>query len=161
MGKTVEKIRRHPIDRLERQPQGMLMGLSLALACLIGTIDFVVRQDIALSIFYLAPIAIAAWFISYRAGLFISGVCTFIWFQADIVAKHYDFALLPYWNAAVRLGFFSITSYLLATLRKAYQREQLLARLDDNTPDKKLPSILPVSQSLRCPKYLSQCQPKN
>ena len=133
MGEWVNTIKRHLIDSLERQSKTVLTGLSLVLVLVIGTIDYVVQIDLAFAIFYLAPIALATWFVGYRTGLLITILCTLIWFRADIAAKQYDIALLPYWNAAVRFGFFSITGYLLATLREAYHREQQLARVDSLT----------------------------
>ncbi len=126
-------MKRSMIEFLERQSKVTLVGLSLGLTFLIGAIDFLVRLDIALSIFYLIPLAIAAWFLGPRMGLFVALCCTLAWFQADIAAKQYDAALLPYWNAAVRFGFFAIISSLLASHRQAYSREQQLARVDDLT----------------------------
>ncbi|MBE9139530.1 GGDEF domain-containing protein [Nodosilinea sp. LEGE 07088] len=66
-------------------------------------------------------------------GLFIAVCCTLAWFLADIAARQYDIALLPYWNAAVRFGFFSIINFLLVSHRQAYVREQQLARIDGLT----------------------------
>ncbi|PSN20086.1 GGDEF domain-containing protein [filamentous cyanobacterium CCP5] len=118
---------------LEQQPKWLLLLVSVGLALLIGGVDFAVRIDLGLSIFYLIPIAMATWAISFRVGIVLSILCTIAWFRADIAAKDYDFSLLPYWNAAVRFGFFIIVSYLLQELRTAYQREQNLARIDSLT----------------------------
>ncbi|WP_017302338.1 GGDEF domain-containing protein [Nodosilinea nodulosa] len=126
-------MKRYIFEFLERQSKVTLVGLSLGLTVLIGTIDALVWLDVALSIFYLIPLAIAAWFLGPRMGLFVAFCCTLAWFQADIAAKHADAGLLPYWNAAVRFGFFAIINVLLASQRQAYVREQQLARVDDLT----------------------------
>lgn len=44
---------------LERQPKWLLLGISIGLVLLIGAIDFAIRIDLGLSVFYLLPIAIA------------------------------------------------------------------------------------------------------
>ncbi|MDJ0706659.1 MAG: GGDEF domain-containing protein [Leptolyngbyaceae cyanobacterium MO_188.B28] len=126
-------MKRKIIEFLEHWPKWTLLGLSIGMGLLIGAIDFLVRLDIAFSIFYLAPVAIAAWFIGGRMGMMMSLFCTWAWLQADIAAKDYVAPLLPYWNAIVRLIFFAIVTYLLTALREAYQREQQLARLDSLT----------------------------
>ncbi|NJN21781.1 MAG: diguanylate cyclase [Leptolyngbya sp. RL_3_1] len=121
------------LEYLGRQPKGMVLALSGVLWLIVSTIDFLVRIDMGLSIFYLLPVMIAAWFIGPRVGLAMACLCTLAWFHADGVAKDYPLAFLPYWNAAVRFGFFAIVTSLLATLNEAYQREQQLARLDGLT----------------------------
>lgn len=118
---------------LERQPKWVLWSLSGGLVLLIGTIDLVVTIDLSLSIFYLVPVAIVSWFIGFRSGLVIAVFCTLAWLRADLVAKDYTLPLLPYWNAAVRFGFFAIVNYLLTALREAYHREQQFARQDGLT----------------------------
>lgn len=110
-----------------------MTGLSGALLLIIWTVDSLVRVDVSLSIFYLLPISIMTWFMGERVGILMSLLCTLAWLQVDITTKQYDVLILPFWNAVVRLGFFAITSYLLASLREAYQREQSLARIDGLT----------------------------
>lgn len=126
MKKTLIKV-------LEAQSKRVHLIISIGCALLIGAIDWLVRLDIALSIFYLFPVAAATWFLGLRAGLLISLLSTILWFQADIAAKDYTLLLLPYWNAVVRFGFFGIVSYLLSALQEAYDREQKLARIDGLT----------------------------
>jgi diguanylate cyclase (GGDEF)-like protein len=121
------------LEYLERQPKGTGLALSGALWLIVSTIDFLVQIDMGLSIFYLLPVMSAAWLIGPWIGLAMACLCTFTWFHADGMAKDYPLAFLPYWNAAVRFCFFVIITSLLAALKEAYQREQLLARLDGLT----------------------------
>lgn len=121
------------LEYLGRQPKWAVLTLSLGLGILISAIDFWVWMDIGLSVFYLIPIMMTAWFIGPRTGLALACLCALAWFQADGVAKDYSLRFLPYWNAGVRLSFFVIVTSLLTTLKAAYQREQLLARLDGLT----------------------------
>ena len=121
------------VNWLETRSQLLIFSFSLMLCLLIGSLDYFVQTDIALSIFYLAPIALAAWYINLKAGFSVAALSTIFWFQADIVAKTYPSPLLAYWNAAVRLGFFVIVTYLLAAQKKAYEREKHWARTDGLT----------------------------
>ena len=118
---------------LEAQSKVVHLSISIGCVLLIGVIDWLITLDISLSIFYLFPIAAATWFLGLRVGLLISLLATVLWFQADVAAKGQTLVLLPYWNAAVRFGFFCIVSYLLSALKEAYRREQQLARVDSLT----------------------------
>jgi signal transduction histidine kinase len=69
--------------------------------------DYIVGEEISFSIFYLVPIAYAAWFISARAGVLAAVVSAIIWYFVE-VAQHppYSQDWIPIWNATVRFGFF-------------------------------------------------------
>ncbi|MEB3282759.1 MAG: GGDEF domain-containing protein [Lyngbya sp.] len=121
------------IGYLERQSDLMIVGLSLILALIIGWIDYWVTVDINLSIFYLFPLTLATWFAGKYSGLFLAVFSTILWAKADLYVKQYSHPLLIYWNIGVRLGFFSIVIYLLLSLKKAYEREKKLARIDGLT----------------------------
>ncbi|MFE4107200.1 GGDEF domain-containing protein [Almyronema epifaneia] len=121
------------VQWLEKQSWPLLLCLSFALCLAIGCIDYLIREDVSLSIFYLVPITLAAWFIDRRAGFFMAAVCAMVWLYADTVAKNYPYPLLPYWNAAVRLGFFVIVTHLLGAQKQAYEREKRWARIDGLT----------------------------
>ncbi|MBE9141545.1 hypothetical protein IQ254_30885 [Nodosilinea sp. LEGE 07088] len=56
-------MKRSIINFLEGQSKVTLVSLSLGLTILIGAIDILVWLDVALSIFYLIPLAVAAWFL--------------------------------------------------------------------------------------------------
>jgi signal transduction histidine kinase len=51
------------------------------------------------------------------------------WFIADLMAGHvYSHPAAPYWNTAVRLGFFLIVSYVLSALKASIDRQEELAQ---------------------------------
>lgn len=114
----------------EKQPKLLLIGVGILLVLLIGIIDYLTGIYISLSIFYLIPIVFITWFVSRWSGLFISLLSTVVWFIADTALKNFPYALIPYWNAAVRFSFFVIIAYLLSALKIAYEREKRLARTD-------------------------------
>ncbi|WP_413167381.1 GGDEF domain-containing protein [Capilliphycus salinus ALCB114379] len=121
------------IGYLERQSDLMIVGLSLILALIIGWIDYWVTVDVNLSIFYLFPITLATWFSGKYSGLVLAVFNTILWANADLYVKQYSNSLFIYWNIGVRLAFFSIVIYLLVSLKKAYEREKKLARIDGLT----------------------------
>lgn len=49
----------------------------------------------------------------------------------DIPFPSHD--LIPYWNAAIRLGYFVVFAWILSALRRAHDRERRLARHDGLT----------------------------
>jgi diguanylate cyclase (GGDEF)-like protein len=102
------------------------------LLAVIGAVDYFTITELFLDFFYLAPIAIAAWYISRDAGLSVSMASAIIWFVVNgpaISAQEFSFALLL-WNAGLRLGFFVVVATLLSVLRQAIDRERALARTD-------------------------------
>ncbi|BAU66307.1 diguanylate cyclase [Stanieria sp. NIES-3757] len=118
------------INFINRLPPRLILFFSLILIGLIGAIDYVIKIDIALSIFYLVPITLITWFVNQKWGVISSVGSSISWFIADLHVKVYDYWWLPYWNVSVRLGFFIITVSLLATLKKSYEYQKQLARTD-------------------------------
>jgi diguanylate cyclase (GGDEF)-like protein len=109
------------------------IALSLLLWATISALDQWITIDLGLSIFYVLPVALATWRCGRWMGLLISLMSTASWFWADIHGKAYDYALLPYWNAGVRLVFFLIIHQLLLALQRSYRRQQQLADTDSLT----------------------------
>lgn len=116
-----------------RQDAGWAISLSLLLWATISALDRWITIDLGLSIFYVLPVALATWRCGRWMGLLISLMSTASWFWADIHGTAYDYALLPYWNAGVRLVFFLIIHQLLLALKQSYRRQQQLADTDSLT----------------------------
>lgn len=118
------------LERFRKLPKTLLFGISLGLLGLIGLLDTWVRIDLGLSLFYLAPIAIAAWMVGRDAGIVIATVSALAWFYAELNSHAAGDFPLTLWNNFVRLGIFWIVSTLLSSLRDAYDLESRLARTD-------------------------------
>jgi diguanylate cyclase (GGDEF)-like protein len=115
-------------------PRWAIGGLALAITVLIAILDHMTGYEVSLSIFYLGPVAFAAWLAGRWPGLAVALVSAGVWLVADFTAGHeYTQPWIPYWNATVRLGFFGVTAYLLASLRDHLASERRLARLDPLT----------------------------
>lgn len=121
------------IHFLDRQPRPVLISISAVLFSLISSIDYVIVADLGLSIFYVAPIAIFAWYIGQRSAYSLSIISAIAWGLADYRAKEYTNFFFPIWNAGVRLTFFCLVTYLMVSLKEAYEREKQFARIDGLT----------------------------
>ncbi len=114
------------IEDLEQQPPIRVAVLSFLLMLLITTIDYILPFQFTLSIFYVIPILLTAWFTGPRLGLLLAamGVGTELWGQPEASP------LVLAWEMAMRFGFFFIISYLLSALKDSYDREKRFARTD-------------------------------
>jgi light-regulated signal transduction histidine kinase (bacteriophytochrome) len=93
------------------------------LALVVGIVDYMTGTELSISIFYLLPISLVAWFVDRRAGIFLSLISSVIQLVTDIVAGHtYSHPIIVYWNNAVQLGFFLIIVFISSALKVEYQR---------------------------------------
>lgn len=107
---------------------------SLLLLIVVAAMDYVSGDELSFSIFYLIPVAVSAWYAGRRSGMVACLVCAATWFAVERSSGQvYSHAAIPYWNAAVRLGFFLIVTQLLARLRLALSTQTSLAQRDGLT----------------------------
>ena len=107
--------------------------ISLALLGAVASIDIVTGPELAFSVFYLAPIVLVTWFAGRAWGLAFDLLGAFAWFMADeLSGQTYAQPGVRYWNAAVRMAFFVIVTFLLPALR-ALESERELSRTDSLT----------------------------
>jgi diguanylate cyclase (GGDEF)-like protein len=119
---------------LLRIPAGGLFGLSVASVAAVGFVDYLVGYEISVSLFYLVPVAIAAWYGGQRDGIAIAGLSCVSWYAADLISGHpYSHPAIPVWNAAVRFGFFAVVSGLVSMYHDALRRQRQLLRTDPLT----------------------------
>jgi signal transduction histidine kinase len=108
---------------LGKQSKPLLITLSLILVLLVGVADFVTGTELRVSIFYLLPISLAAWFINRRTGFFLSIFSSWVELGTDIIAGYtYSHPIIVYWNAAVHFGFFLIIVFILSALKMEYEK---------------------------------------
>jgi len=109
----------------------ILLITSIILVLILGVADYWTGFEFSFSLFYLFPVAIAAWFVNRKSGTFISLFSALTWYVSNTLAgEAYSIPAIGYWNAAVRLGFFVIVSILLADLRESTEQARELARTD-------------------------------
>lgn len=109
------------MTKLERILSGRAFTrrLIIILSILImGWIDLATGYEYSFAVFYLIPVSIAAWYDTPKVTIFtiLAAGCT--WLYADFSSGHqYTQSFTPYWNAFVRLAFFSVVAILLFKVR--------------------------------------------
>jgi hypothetical protein len=97
-----------------------------------------------LSIFYLIPIAFAAWFIGQRVGILITIASVATWLFSELLGDiHYLTPFVPYWNGAFLLNVFIIIVFLILKIKTLNEHLEkkieertvaLIAEVDERTP---------------------------
>lgn len=107
--------------------RGLIITIGLALVLLVGITEYLIGHGISISIVFLIPVSLIAWYAGRGAGLFIACISATIWLVNDVIAENaYSHTYVPLWNAVVRFGFFIIVVYLL----DAFKQEKSSARED-------------------------------
>lgn len=107
---------------------------STLLVVVVCVIDYLTGEDFSLSIVYLFPISLAAWFAGTRSGIAMAVLSTaalrYSTLHTDKLHAH---PVIYYWDIFVNLVFFFTIAVILSALRSSFQREQELARTDSLT----------------------------
>jgi PAS domain S-box-containing protein len=100
----------------------VVLVVSYMMVLLVGTFDYITNPEFSFSLFYLIPIAFNTWFTSKRNGILIAGLSAITWLYVDISsAPPYQNFIAPYWNSAIRLGFFTVVVILLSEIKYLYR----------------------------------------
>jgi Stage II sporulation protein E (SpoIIE) len=112
-------------ERLPPAPRvALLVGLVLAL----GIVDYATGRLFSFAVFYLLPVAAAAWVGGRRLGNAVSALSALTWFAAEFFAPDNPLPVhVVTWNALVSLGFFLAVAAALASLRAGVDREARVA----------------------------------
>ncbi len=98
---------------------------AIVLLAFIGLLDYLTGWDLSFAIFYLGPVAFAAWFGSRWVAVATAVAGAVFWLLADILSPHaYATPFIPLWNASVRLGTFLTLALALNSLRRTLDRLQ-------------------------------------
>ncbi len=119
---------------LGRRSRATWLVAGLVAVAGLGYLDFATGPELTPALFYLIPIALVAWYAGRGAGAGVAAASAFVWLLSDALTHGgYATAVIPYWNAAARLGSLLLVSETVARLRAAIGREQELARTDPLT----------------------------
>jgi diguanylate cyclase (GGDEF)-like protein len=108
----------------------------LALGCItvFGAGDYLTRPPLELSILYVIPVSLVSYYLGKRQGLLISVLAVLVWTWAlDTSALRQVPSVALVFDATVRLAMFMVVVALVDALRRAFDREQALARVDGLT----------------------------
>ena len=111
----------------------------------VGWADYLTGPDIGFSLFYLLPIAVAAWYAGRWFGVAAALTAATCWQLADLGWT--ESLAISMWNGLTRLAIYVVTAWLIArvradreqlrnlnaTLENALEREGALARIDPTT----------------------------
>lgn len=134
------------LQALTRWPRTRIVWLAIAISAVLGVVDWITGPLFSFTIFYLVPVALVAWLVGRRTAVLMSLLCAAVWTVADSESWPTSFPpILDVWNAGVRLGFFLLVTWALATTRRALEAQNELAR---RIQMGLLPSRLPADGSV-------------
>jgi len=130
----------HDINNLlSSKSKRWLILTSIVLVGLLGTIDHLIGYEISFAVFYLIPIAFAAWYVGWNLSLVVSVLAALTWLMVDYTSgRSYSYDWIPVWNAFTRLAFFVVVARLLSGLKVSVRERDQLLRTDTLTGVKSL-----------------------
>lgn len=112
------------VNRIEErslQSKVLATVVAVALAVVLGTLDYLTGREWAMSAFYLLPTCVAAWMAGRWAGFAVGALCTGAWFFSDIFGGAiYQSPLIPAWNAIMLFIFFLVVVWLLTAFQRSH-----------------------------------------
>lgn len=101
-------------------PKWLVMVVGFVLVALIGYVDYI-TGDYSMLIFYLVPIALAAWYVG-RFGGIVMAVASGI---ARIGSDYSSFTSTSrmYWNCVEDMIFLLVVAFLISTIKKQLKDE--------------------------------------
>ncbi len=143
-------------DAVERLSRPSKLWLSLVVVLVLGVVDYATGYEAFFAVFYLVPIAFAAWHVSQRWGLIFSFLSAVVWAYANWeAAAHLHSAWIYPWNTLTRFAMFLLVTRLLGALREALEHERDLARTDPLTGIANRRAFIDVAERelLRCRRH--------
>ena len=123
---AVQAIRNATVWLLMGRSKRFLNIVGLILIAAIAWLDHATGPEIVLSIFYLIPVVIVTWYAGGRSGVMLAVVSAIAMLLVDIQTQNYVSLIIPQWNAAVRLGFLLIITYILCRRKAAEEKARHL-----------------------------------
>lgn len=109
-------------------------AIGMFMLVVISMLDYLTGSEYSFSIFFLIPVIAVTWQAGRRAGFTTSILAAVAWLAAEKAGDRvYSSQVIPYWNAAVRFGFFIIVATLITRVKHSAQTEGALARTDSLT----------------------------
>jgi predicted signal transduction protein with EAL and GGDEF domain len=131
---TVHKVTWRLKNHFLQFPVPWRIGICLLATIGVGSLNYRAGTDLALTIFYLVPIALAAWFIGAWAGYMFSIGSGLTWAIVDVlIARDYRHPTMHLWNGVASVILFVAFSAILTLLKRSLATERQLARVDHLT----------------------------
>ncbi|HEV8480636.1 MAG TPA: sensor histidine kinase [Candidatus Eisenbacteria bacterium] len=92
--------------------------LALAVLVMVGVADYLTGHEILFSIFYLVPVAVAAWYVGSAFASILAVASVGVWLIGDRAAgAAYSHPFVLVWNFAITLAFYFVVVMLMRRLR--------------------------------------------
>jgi signal transduction histidine kinase len=104
---------------LECWPRPWVVAGSLALVAGIGVVDYLTGLELSVTMLYLIPVAVAAWYEGIGLGLVLAGASAAAWLAADWLERGLvDRPWVLAWNTLTLAGIYSVVAVILAALKR-------------------------------------------
>ena len=113
-----------------QSPAGVCLIAASLIVC-IGILGYVTGPQISSSLLYLIPVLLVTRVAGFIPGIVAALLAALIWFSADMNGDTpYDHPVIPYWNAAMRLGTFLVAVSLVSAMRalNAHLEQRVIER---------------------------------
>lgn len=164
------------MHRGERPSPWVRVGVLLVATAIVGWVDHASGPDVGMSLFYILPVVVGAWYGTRNEALLIAIAAAGSWYAVDLswhVSAHY---WISTWNGVTRLVMYSAIGTLVSIVRrdrdalnamndrlqKALEHEKSISRTDNLTelPNsralyEKLDRVLAASRSTKEPVCLA------
>ncbi len=125
---------RSAAERLEHLSPTAALLVAIGLTLVIGFLDYLAGPEVSSAIFYVLPIALAAWRGPRSMAFALSLLAAAVWYASGAAAgRTHTHPYLAYWNTATRLATFLLIAYLLAAFRSQLTKERQAADSDPLT----------------------------
>jgi diguanylate cyclase (GGDEF)-like protein len=120
------------LDRLlMRLARWQILAIASCGVAIVAAADYATGYEVSVAIFYLGPVALAAWYVGKWPSIAMAVLSCICWFAADIGAgQTYSHWAILVWNTLVRFGFFLVNALLVAALRQSLMLQRQRARTD-------------------------------
>jgi signal transduction histidine kinase len=105
-------------------------ALAAVLLASITWVDYLTGYELGLFVLYFAPVGIASWYGTRRAGLAFAAAAAACWYASDLLVQHpYPNELLIYWETFMRFVAYAITALALSRIRSEMRQQEDLLRI--------------------------------
>jgi diguanylate cyclase (GGDEF)-like protein len=126
-----------PVDHvgffLRRHSRLWVVPFALVVCGVVALVDYGPGQRLSCLLFYLAPVALAAWWGGFPAGVLLAAAAAVLRHLVCSAHGPPEPPVVRIWDLVVHFGAFALGSSLVARLQQALVRERSLARVDPLT----------------------------
>lgn len=101
-----------------RPPAGFLVTwvAVFMLLVVVGLLDWVITTDVSVSLLYLVPVLMAAWYLGFRTALAVAVAAAVVWYMAEAWGRPVSDPGAA-WQSVSRFGFYALSAYLVHRVR--------------------------------------------